>query len=175
MVRYSPTKNSSKRRACSDCRRSVRTEEELIPALFPPYFVGTSICKKAQQWADDEEKNILHYSTIVVRQHKNNSPQHIIDTIPWLKHSSWLDVETTFKKTLYHISYECTESEPSSEEHGTAPTRIEIKKITIHRENFYEYPSYSKEKKSEYHSCENSCDKASHCFIFPEPLCMYWS
>jgi hypothetical protein len=142
VVTSPPRKISSKRRARSECWRGTREEHliqllllfpfALVPALFPSYFIGTRIGHEAEEGADDEEKYILEHATVVVWEHKDNSTNHIVYAVPWLKHRSWFDAESTFKKTLYDISKECSETEPSTEKGCTDPARIEIKIITIH-------------------------------------------
>lgn len=144
----------------------------LVPTLFPSYFVGTRIGHETEERSDDEEKYIFEHATVVVWEHKDNSTNHIVYAVPWLKHCSWFDAESTLKKTLYDISKERSETEPSTEPSCTKPTRIEIEIITIHGQKTHEYAAEHIEYDSCEHTTEDARDESSDGFVFPKEFCM---
>ena len=109
---------------------------------------------------------------IVPREHDKYGADHIIYTIPWLKHSAWFDAETTLHKAFDQITQECTEREESSHKKCLPYAIVQIVETRVVREVSHKYMSEEIKHEPCEHTCDDGDDEASNSFIFPKPFCV---
>lgn len=140
----------------------------LVPTVFPSYRIGHDITRETQQWTYQEQENNLHPRKKNKRKHNYDSREYIINTVPWLKHSTWFFANTTLRKTLDHITNQSSETQEKTKENTISEIPIKrIKSNPLEEEtavnqccqnNTAEYPA------------QNACDESAIGLIFTQPF-----